>query len=227
MYDEDVHATITGGYAFLGFGWASCGIREVDGESLKFPFPYGVKIAPGKHQIEIWCGGFFVSKGFGYNKTIEFEAIAGHTYDWRMSTSTLVDETTGEVVEVLDVDAKRKREHMIKNLGPALSDPQSLLLAGAAIWFQAPDSQFSFQKGKKGYFGVTNEGVTFVEPGHAAASFSAQFEDILRSKPSGNGVRLELRDGRKHEFTFMKNNFSRYDHHTAQDVFNLLRDRLP
>ena len=102
--DETPHATISGSFTFLGFGWASCAIREVDGQTLSLPFPYSVQVSPGVHDMTIWCGGFFISAGGGENITIEFKAIAGHSYKWRMSSRKLLDETTGDVAQFTEKD---------------------------------------------------------------------------------------------------------------------------
>lgn len=216
------HATLTGGNMFLGFGWMSCGIRELDGKTFAAPFPRKVELTPGRHRVTMWCGGFFVSTGGGDNTTIEFVAEAGHAYQWGMFKGGLFDETTDTAVDFVDVDAVEAHQRLQQLARSWASPGDEILLVSRAHWMPGGDGLLA--RAYKGTLALTSTELLFGKRGSEQPDLRVPYRDIRASTPTrGFSLVVTLTDGQKQSFELLKEDDIGVDLGARQRAFEILQ----
>ncbi|MEJ2449889.1 MAG: hypothetical protein P8047_04360 [Gammaproteobacteria bacterium] len=220
----EAHATLTGGNIFLGFGWISCGISEVDGKTFSIPYPRKLELTPGRHRVTIWCGGFIITAGGGEYTTLEFSAKAGHAYQLRIFSDGIVDETTGMPVEIVYVVDAKTRQRLQQEIRSWLSPGEKILLVSRAYWFERHGSLLSRQHGR-GTLVLTASSLLFGDIGSKLPFQRIPYQDIRTTKLTKDSlVDVTLINGRSYRFEFMKLYFRGHDDQAGRRAFAILRE---
>lgn len=205
--DDNNYATISGGYSFLGIWNLSCGIGAIDEHKFDTPFPLRVRFAPGRHQITIVCTGLSIGGAGGETMTVEFDAISGHDYDYRIFTDSIVDLNTGDTVNVIDVDMRELRQNLRLNLiyqnQTWLPDSEEIIQIYEVYWHSGGDEKI-LKKATKGALALASETIIFGTSGSNDRILSLTCSNIKDVKAGyfSDKATLTTSDGNKHIFIF-------------------------